>query len=136
LRALSAVFFYGTLIAGSANAVARQGHRALGPGVAAKARGRLYALPDAQGWYPAMIVGEGEVLGYAYRTLSGFDIAALDAYEGADYRREAIEVLAQGARLVAHAYIWAGGLPEGALPIPSGDFLAFAHAQGLPIYTP
>jgi gamma-glutamylcyclotransferase (GGCT)/AIG2-like uncharacterized protein YtfP len=137
LRALSAVFFYGTLIAGSANAVARAAHRGLGPGVAARARGALYAVPDPLGWYPAMIAGDGVpgwgvVHGYVYPVLDGFDVGALDAYEGVDYRREAIEV--QG--IIAHAYIWAGALPSGAVLIPSGDFAAFAAEHGLAIYTP
>jgi gamma-glutamylcyclotransferase (GGCT)/AIG2-like uncharacterized protein YtfP len=132
LRALSAVFFYGTLIAGSDNAVARAAHRGLGPGVAAQVRGALYAVPDPLGWYPAMVPGEGVVHGYVYRVVDGFDVGALDAYEGADYRREAIEV--QG--ITAHAYIWAGALPLGAVLIPSGDFAAFAAAHGLAVYTP
>lgn len=48
-------FFYGTLSPESDNDVAGRLHTLLKPGVAATARGHLYAIEDKQGWYPCLI---------------------------------------------------------------------------------
>ena len=52
-------FFYGTLVAGRGNAVAARAHARLGPGVPGVAEGRLYAISDSGGWYPALVRGGG-----------------------------------------------------------------------------
>ena len=123
------LFFYGTLIAGCGNRHERAAHQTLGPGGAGQVRGLLYALPDPGGWYPAMISGEGVVQGVVYPILPGLDLAALDAYEGAEYRREGVSVRTKQGVLRAQAYVWAGGLPAGAVRIANGDFIAHAQAH-------
>ena len=113
--------FYGTLIAGHANPAARlvaRQMRCLGP---TRLRGRLYVIPDMAGWYPALVPGEGVVWGMRYVAPPGFDVAALDAYEGADYRR-----VRMGG---AWVYVWREALPRGARRISRGDFAAWL-AQG------
>ncbi len=80
-------FFYGTLQAGSDNPVARMVHALLEPLGAAQVAGALYAVPDPDGWYPALLPGTDVVHGQLYRAGAGFDAAALermDAYE--DFR--------------------------------------------------
>ena len=128
-------FFYGTLIAGSGNDVARRAHGRLSPGVAARARGALYGIPDAEGWYPALVSGEGVVRGYIYEALAGFgagDLAAMDAWEGVEYRRREIGVrLEDGRALGAQAYLWTGPLPHDAEAIAGGDVAAFLRERGL-----
>lgn len=136
-------FFYGTLIAGSGNDVAASVHARLGPGVAARARGLLYAIPDAGGWYPALVAvadgsGAGVVRGFLYETRAGFtggDLAALDGWEGADYARREVEVaLDDGARVTAQAYVWAGALPADAEVIAGGDFGEFIAGRGVRVF--
>ncbi|WJS98841.1 gamma-glutamylcyclotransferase family protein [Novosphingobium humi] len=128
-------FFYGTLMAGMGNAVAREAHRHLGQGVAAHVAGALYALPDPAGWYPALLPGEGRVYGVVYPVLSGLDLAALDAYEGRDYRRVPLMVSAGAERIAAEAYLWQGVLPQEALSIPDGDFARWLGERGLSAYS-
>ena len=127
-------FFYGTLVAGSGNAVAGRVHSRLSAGVAARARGGLYAIADRQSWYPALVSGENAVHGFVYEALAGFgedDLAALDHWEGADYRRAEIAVcLEDGWEIAAQAYLWDGPLPEGAEAIPGGDFADFLRQRG------
>ncbi len=133
-------FFYGTLWGGSGSAVARAVHARLLPGVTGTVEGTLYAIPDPQGWYPALVPfaeggGEGVVHGFVHEAAPGFakaDLAALDAYEGEEYRRRELAVsLADGSAMVAQVYVWAGALPAGAEPIAEGDFAAFLHQRGL-----
>jgi gamma-glutamylcyclotransferase (GGCT)/AIG2-like uncharacterized protein YtfP len=136
-------FFYGTLIAGSGNPVARLVHdrlRAIGP---AEARGLLVAVPDPDGWYPALLPGEGVVRGMLYEateTFTAADLARLDAYEDCDpldregslYLREELEAIMPGGRSVAaEAYRFVGPLPEGSRPIVGGDFRAWLAENGL-----
>src|SRR4051812_8847921 len=93
-RALAArFFFYGTLLAGSANPVAQAVHDRLRPMGAASLTGRLFAIPDGGGWYPALVQGNGTVRGAVYEALAGFaaeNLAALDHYEGAEYERRPV----------------------------------------------
>lgn len=136
-------FFYGTLIAGSGNAVAAAAHallRDLGP---ATASGALHAVPDPAGWYPALLPGAGIVHGRLYAAAGRFDAAALarlDAYEDFDpaapdgslYVREIVTVArADGLSCTAQAYRFNSALPEGAQPIPGGDFHAWLAERGL-----
>ncbi|MBC2667495.1 gamma-glutamylcyclotransferase [Novosphingobium flavum] len=129
-------FLYGTLLAGSGNGVATDLHRKLAPGSPAEARGSLFAVPDPDGWYPALMHDPegGPVRGVMHETLPPFseaDLAALDAYEGADYVRAEIPVEDGGLTFMAHAWVWAGALPSGAEPVPDGDFAAFLMRRGL-----
>jgi gamma-glutamylcyclotransferase (GGCT)/AIG2-like uncharacterized protein YtfP len=138
-------FFYGTLIAGSGNPVARLVHEKLRVLEPAQARGVLYALPDPQGWYPALLPGEGVVHGVLYDAQGDFtaaDLGLLDHYEEFDstsretslYVRQAVTVSAKGGTaLAAQAYVYNLPPPEGACPIQDGDFrewLAFEGRHG------
>lgn len=138
-------FFYGTLVAGSGNAVARAVHSRLVDLGPATVRGALHAVPDPDGWYPALVSGEGAVHGRLYRAGDGFsagDLARMDAYEDFDpadpagslYVREAMAVLSGGRELEAQAYRFAVGLPVGSRPIPGGDFAAWLAEHGLRAY--
>lgn len=139
-------FFYGTLIAGSGNPVATAAHallRDLGP---AKATGALYAVPDPEGWYPALLPGGGAVHGRLYEAREHFDVRALallDAYEDCDpadhagslYLRETIVVMRMGGECAeAQAYRFNQPLPADARPIPNGDFRAWLAREGLDPY--
>lgn len=129
-------FFYGTLQSGSPNPLARRIHarlRSEGPG---QLRGRLYALPDPGGWFPALLDGQGIVQGQVCRTGPDFspaDLAALDAYEDfapADparslYLRRSLPLLSGG---LAQVYCFNQPVPPGARPIPDGDFRAWLSA--------
>ena len=127
-------FFYGTLLAGMETALTRRIHahlRALGP---AQVRGRLVAICDPDGWYPALLPGEGRVAGMLYAARPSFTRATLgelDAYEGCsprthgagEYRRAAIGArLDDGRCRAAQAYRYARPLPRGSLELPGGDF--------------
>ena len=131
-------FFYGTLLDGSDNPVARGIHallELLGP---AQVCGHLHAIPDEQGWFPALLPGQGQVLGKAYRPRAHFgaaDLARMDAYEDFDsadpaaslYVRQPLPLAGGGE---AQVYVWNRSLPAGSQPIPGGDFRAWLQAQG------
>lgn len=131
-------FFYGTLIAGSGNVAAEAAHvrlRELGP---ASTKGRLHAIADPQGWYPALLTGESVVKGWLYEALPDFgadDLARLDAWEDFDpahpeaslYLRETVALAGGGE---AQAYRYARPLPADACPIPGGDFAAWLAETG------
>jgi len=132
-------FFYGTLLAGSDNPVARSVHERLGPGRPGVISGELFAIEDAGGWYPALRPGDGAVRGMVHAVAAGFgdtDLAALDAYEGDYYRRAAVEVRCGDERVEAEAWLWRGALPDGVRPVADGDFVAFLTREGLRGYCP
>ena len=127
-------FFYGTLLDGSDNPVAARAHRklrALGP---ATVTGELHAVPDPQGWYPALLTGTGAVRGLVYESGGRFgaaDLARLDAYEDCDpanpggslYLRVEVEAaMAGGGTCPAQVYLYNRSLPAGSRPIAAGDF--------------
>lgn len=56
--------------------------------------------------YPALVVSVADAApGRLVEPLSPLDIAVLDAFEGDEYRREVITVLAEGAEYRAEAYL-------------------------------
>lgn len=134
-------FFYGTLIAGSGNDAAARVHerlRDLGP---ASTRGRLYAIADIQGWYPALVAGDEVVTGRLYETLPAFDdrdLARLDAWEdfhplrpeASLYLREEIAVVAPAGSCRAWAYRFNQPVPHDACAIDRGDFRAWLAREG------
>lgn len=62
--------------------------------------------------YPALVAGAGGgAPGLLLEGLSGFDLAMLDAFEGAEYRREAITVLVEGVQRQADAYLPLAAIP-------------------------
>lgn len=127
-------FFYGTLIGGGPARV-RQALGRLRDLGAGQVAGALHAIPDPDGWYPAMTDGGGTVHGRFYEVLLHFDeadLAALDAYEDCDPADSAGSLylrvsLANGAQ----AYRFNQPLPQAARPIPGGDFAAWIAAEGL-----
>ena len=139
-------FFYGTLMAGSGHPVARRLHVRLQPLGRATVPGALFAIPDPQGWYPALLPGEGQVHGTLHAAGPDFatqDLAAIDAFEDFDpadpagslYCRIALPVSPEGGAAVeAQVYRYNRPLPEGALAIPGGDFAAFVRTRGLPVF--
>lgn len=136
-------FFYGTLLDGSDNPVAREVHRLLEPIGSGVARGALFAIPDAAGWFPALVAGNGQAHGRLYAPRAGFtaaELARLDAYEDFDpLRPEAslylrAEVQLEDGRM-AQAYLFNKPLPEGARAIPGGDFRAWLTETGLAQFT-
>ncbi|QDZ29981.1 gamma-glutamylcyclotransferase family protein [Noviherbaspirillum sp. UKPF54] len=68
--------------------------------------------------YPGMVAQDGAaVAGVLYFDVDERDMAALDAFEGQDYRREAVCVAsAAGCMREAQAYIYL--LPQNLLPLP------------------
>ena len=111
------LFFYGVLREGLGDWPFLDG---IGPGRPAKAHGRLFAIGTPQGWYPALLPGEGIVHG-ACHSAGGADLAAMDAFEGADYERRPIAVDVGGLAHRADAYLWTSELPEGAGPTVSNN---------------
>jgi gamma-glutamylcyclotransferase (GGCT)/AIG2-like uncharacterized protein YtfP len=75
------IFVYGTLRRGGSNAFRMDGSRFIGP---ATVRGRLYHID----WYPGLVLDPGarKVIGEIHQVGAG-QLAALDAFEGAEYRR-------------------------------------------------
>jgi gamma-glutamylcyclotransferase (GGCT)/AIG2-like uncharacterized protein YtfP len=127
-------FFYGTLVAGSENAIAEAAHGKLTPAGGATVPGRLFAIPDRGGWYPALVPGKGQVAGQLYDAKSDFDdddLARLDAYEGPAYRRQSVRAKEEGgAASIATAYIWRTRIPARAVLIESGDFAHWLAETG------
>lgn len=136
-------FFYGTLTHEHDNALTRVILPLLGPGQRASVRGRLHAVRDAEGWYPVLTAGRGEVHGWLYEAGPGFGPRALrmlDAYEAFDprrpavseYLRRAVQVrLAGGGTARAQVYRYNRPLHSGLRAVPCGDFTGFAAAHGL-----
>jgi gamma-glutamylcyclotransferase (GGCT)/AIG2-like uncharacterized protein YtfP len=101
--------------------------------------GTLYAVPDPDGWYPALLPGADVVHGQLYRAGAGFDAAALDrmdAYE--DYRPDdpagSLYIRGEAALLgggsIAQVYRFNQPLLAGSLPLPGGDFRAWLTGSG------
>jgi gamma-glutamylcyclotransferase (GGCT)/AIG2-like uncharacterized protein YtfP len=136
-------FFYGTLQAGSTNAAIQAVHSLLVPEGPARIAGRLVAMPDTDGWFPALIPGDGEVYGQVYAAGPGFsaaDLAALDRYEEFDpaapeqswYVRETM-TLTTGEPVTV--YRMNADPPDSAVPIPGGDFKRWLAETDLPEFT-
>lgn len=64
------------------------------------------AVPYPGRVYPALVGADaGAAPGLLLEGLSGLDLAVLDAFEGEEYRRESITVVADGLSLIADAYL-------------------------------
>ena len=141
-------FFYGTLGEGMDNPTIRAIRPKLLPGRPASVRGRLHAIPDRDGWYPALTLAEdAQVGGMLYETSPLFtaeDLARLDAYEAYDpldeaasqYVRRTVEVDCTGERVQAQAYLFNAELPAEARRIAQTSFAAFLAAHGLKALAP
>jgi gamma-glutamylcyclotransferase (GGCT)/AIG2-like uncharacterized protein YtfP len=124
------LFFYGILRGDVAQGPVRDLLAGIGPGVPATANGTLYAVRHDAGSYPAMVAGEDEVRGMLHEA-GTVDLARLDAFEGAEYRRSDIEV---GAGQAAQAYLWVGSI-DGLEPIAHGDFARWLRENGVSAYS-
>ena len=107
----------------------------LGLGSPATTTGALYAIPAESGWYPALILTQARFAGAVHGTIyeaGAVDLAAIDAFEGADYAREAVPVDGWDGygETEADAYVWTCDLPDGAEPIPGGNFIEWLEATG------
>ena len=131
-------FFYGTLLDGSDNPVARDIHALLSPLGPAGVRGALHAVPDTNGWFPALLPGDGLAQGRLYETRPHFspaDLGRMDAYEDFDparpeaslYLRREVELSDGGT---AQAYLFNQPLPPGSMPIAHGDFRRWLDESG------
>ncbi|MFT4057745.1 MAG: gamma-glutamylcyclotransferase family protein [Novosphingobium sp.] len=108
------LFFYGTLRPDADTPMARWVAARLVRTEPGRVPGRLYAVRDPRGWYPALVPGSGRVGGVLCELqLRPGDLARLDAYEGREYRRLALPVRTSAGRVTAQAYIWRKGLPDG-----------------------
>lgn len=133
-------FFYGTLLDGSDNPVAQAIHALLEPVGPATVRGALYAMPDAQGWFPALVGGDGVAHGKVYAARPGFspaDLASMDGYEDFDPASPASSLYVREERelddgTAAQVYVWNRPLPAGAEPIASGSFREWLDSRGMP----
>lgn len=130
------LFFYGILLEG----LGPDGGdwpflRGLGMGAPATTTGALYAIPASDGWFPALVLTQARystVVHGMIHEAGEVDLAAVDAFEGAEYARQAVPVDGWDGygETLADAYVWAGDLPEGAEPIASGDFAAWLKETG------
>lgn len=136
-------FFYGTLIAGNANPVARAIHALLQPLGPATLAGDLYAIPDPDGWFPIFTSGDGTVHGELYAAGPAFaanHLAMLDRYEECDpaspetcaYLRKAQKVRdAGGGAVEVQVYCWSRPVPAGAVRIAGGRFGEWVRLAGV-----
>ncbi|QIQ87673.1 gamma-glutamylcyclotransferase [Erythrobacter sp.] len=129
------LFFYGVLREGVGDWPFLAG---LGMGSQASVEGALFAIPDAKGWYPALVLTRA---GHATNVVGSLhdagevDLAVLDAFEGPQYERMAVPVDGwQAGGNEAQAYVWTGELPEGAEPIHHGDFVRWLAETGRRAY--
>lgn len=67
---------------------------------------RRFSVPNVG--YPGIIAAPGgRVAGLLYLDVAAEDVARLDAFEGAEYRRDALQVeLADGSTASAGTYVW------------------------------
>ena len=66
---------------------------------------RRHALTDVS--YPAIVAESGaEVEGVLYLDVDAADLARLDAFEGAEYRRAAVPVSTASGTTTAQTYVW------------------------------
>lgn len=126
------LFLYGVLREGLGDWPFLDG---LGAGRPATARGAMIAIPDPAGWYPALLPGDDLIHG-ALHPLGSVDLAAIDGFEGADYRRAPIAVRVGEAALAAEAYLWAAPVPPAAEPVPHGDFACWLSETGRTSFAP
>ena len=129
------LFFYGVLMPELASGRMAELVALLDPGQLATVAGTLFAIADPEGHHPAMVAGPDTVHGRLHRAGPRFgaaELAEMDAYEGKDYARRAVEArLADGTLLAGEAYVWLG--PTARLsPIPHGDFARYLSESGAP----
>lgn len=134
------LFLYGTLQPGAGTAMGRWIGRRLVSSEDAIAAGRIFAVGDADGWYPALVFAgpSSRVRGTLCELdLRPGELARLDRYEGAEYRRRAVPIRTERrCRVTAQVYFWRLALPRSARPIDSGDFLGWLRDNRLDAFSP
>lgn len=148
---LCTLFAYGTLQPHAATPAARWLARRLVASRPASVPGRLYAIPDRDGWYPAALPARSaaRIRGTVCLVrLTRADRLWLDRYEGRDYRRVTCRVPAVGEegagagtgtgarRGRATIYLWRAPLPPGARPLRGGSFLDWLRDNRCKAYGP
>ena len=126
------LFFYGVLREGVADWPFLEG---LGLGAPATTMGALYAIPSGEKWYPALIPTQARYAVPVHGTIheaSAVDLKAIDAFEGADYERQELEIDGWDGygETTAEVYVWISALPTGAIPIAHGDFVQWLEETG------
>ena len=126
------LFFYGVLREGVGDWPFLEG---LGLGSPATTTGALFAIPAGPHCFPALTPTHALYSSIVHGTIheaGSVDFAAIDAFEGADYTRMAIDVDGWDGfgDTRAEAYIWTADLPTSALPIPHGDFVQWLEETG------
>jgi gamma-glutamylcyclotransferase (GGCT)/AIG2-like uncharacterized protein YtfP len=126
------LFVYGTLQPG--------GGTPMGDWVAARlidiepatVPGRLLAIREGDGWFPALLPARGgeQVRGtMCTLRLTPADLAFLDRYEGGEYRRVARSARSRsGRRIAVQLYAWRVAIPPACPTIAGGDFRAWLRA--------
>lgn len=134
---MAPLFLYGVLMPHLATGRMAELVAKLAPGRAATVAGTLFAVPGPTGHYPVMIAGgETRIIGRIHAPgpdLTPADLAELDAFEGADYRRSpVVAVLADGTAMPSQAYLWLGTPTPGLIAIEHGDFARYLDESGAP----
>jgi gamma-glutamylcyclotransferase (GGCT)/AIG2-like uncharacterized protein YtfP len=121
-EACEMVFVYGTLRRGGSNQWRMAQARFMAEGVV---RGRLYRID----WFPGFVADEnaGQVRGEIFMA-DADTMAALDEFEGSEYRRvkiavENVDAIDSGSIIEAWIWEWLGEVNE-SQRIASGDWLA------------
>lgn len=106
---------------------------------AASIPGRIFAVQDRSGWFPALLRAKSgaRVRGTLCELrLAPGDLARLDRYEGREYHRISLPVrTGRGALVVAQVYLWRSALPSGAPAIAGGDFTAWLRRSQREAFT-
>lgn len=90
------------------------------------ARGTLYDFGD----YPGATAGGGIIRGDIFEISDTAAVfTTLDAYEGAEYRRERTEVFTDNGRTVKGFIYWYTGSIEGALRIHEEDYFEYLKTK-------
>jgi gamma-glutamylaminecyclotransferase len=120
------LFVYGTLMRGFPLHALLDGRAdSVGEGEVA---GLLFDL----GRYPAALRdGGGMIRGEVYRLKGPGLWRALDSAEGSQYHRREVGVRLAGGRQVAAWIYWYVGPLRWAVPIPDGDYRAYAPAKSI-----
>ena len=124
------LFFYGVLQRDVASPAILRLLHGLGESEPATTRGRLMAVPDPAGFYPVLLPGDGMVRG-TICDAGSVDLAALDRFEGLEYRRTAVAVFPRaGGEVQAQAYLYQFPARADFLPVTHGDFARWLRETG------
>ena len=120
------LFIYGTLQ--DADVLGAVLGRPVDTEILRRARAPFYRAVTYPGRvYPALVKAEADAApGLLLESLSGLDLAVLDAFEGDEYHRQAITVVADGLSLAADAYLPVAPIPA---DMPAWSLAGWAAAH-------